>query len=43
MPPVDVRELAEEMCEEALDRLAPFGDSSQRLAELTRFIIRRQF
>ncbi len=37
------RELAEEMCQEALDRLAPFGDSSQRLAELTRFIIRRQF
>ncbi|WP_298623028.1 polyprenyl synthetase family protein [uncultured Zoogloea sp.] len=37
------RELAEEMCQEALDRLAPFGDSSQRLAGLTRFIIRRQF
>ncbi|MCK6375669.1 MAG: polyprenyl synthetase family protein [Zoogloea sp.] len=37
------RELAEEMCQDALDRLAPFGDSSQRLAELTRFIIRRQF
>ena len=37
------RELAEEMCQEALDRLAAFGDSSLRLAELTRFIIRRQF
>ena len=37
------RELAEEMCQEALDRLAPFGDAGQRLAELTRFIVRRQF
>ncbi len=37
------RQLAEELCQDALDRLAPFGDTSQRLAELTRFIIRRQF
>ena len=37
------RELAEEMCQDALDRLAAFGESSQRLAELTRFIVRRQF
>ncbi len=37
------RELAEEMCQDALDRLAAFGDSSRRLAELTRFIVRRQF
>jgi len=37
------RELAEELCQDALDRLAAFGDASQRLAELTRFIIRRQF
>jgi len=37
------RELAEEMCQDALDRLAAFGDGSQRLAELTRFIMRRQF
>ncbi len=37
------RQLAEEMCQDALDRLAPFGDAGQRLAELTRFIVRRQF
>ena len=37
------RQLAEEMCQDALDRLAPFGDTGQRLAELTRFIVRRQF
>lgn len=37
------RELAEEMCQDALDHLATFGESSQRLAELTRFIMRRQF
>ena len=37
------RELAEEMCQDALARLAPFGDAGQRLSELTRFIIRRQF
>ena len=37
------RELAEEMCADALGRLAAFGDASQRLAELTRYIVRRQF
>ncbi len=37
------RQLAEEMCQDALDRLAPFGDAGQRLAELTRFIVHRQF
>lgn len=37
------RELAEEMCNEALAHLAAFGDASQRLAELTRFIVRREF
>ena len=37
------RELAEEMCQDALDKLAPFGDAAQRLSELTRFIVRRQF
>ncbi len=37
------RELAEEMCADALGRLAAFGDVSQRLAELTRYIVRRQF
>ena len=40
---VRARQLAEEMCQDALDRLAPFGDAGQRLAELTRFIVRRQF
>ncbi|MBS0368343.1 MAG: polyprenyl synthetase family protein [Proteobacteria bacterium] len=37
------RELAEEMCQSALNRLAAFGDDAQRLSELTRFIVRRQF
>ena len=37
------RELAEEMCVGALGRLAAFGIASQRLAELTRYIVRRQF
>lgn len=37
------RELAEEMCQNALDSLSNFGDDAQRLSELTRFIIRRQF
>jgi len=37
------RELAEEMCVDALCRLAAFGIASQRLAELTRYIVRRQF
>lgn len=37
------RALAEEMCQEALDRLAAFGDPACRLAELTRFIVHRQF
>jgi farnesyl diphosphate synthase len=40
---VRARELAEEMCQDALDRLAPFGDAARRLSELTRFIVRRQF
>ncbi|MBL8458988.1 MAG: polyprenyl synthetase family protein [Zoogloea sp.] len=37
------RALAEEMCQDALDRLAAFGNSAKRLSELTRFIVRRQF
>ncbi|HRH75230.1 MAG TPA: polyprenyl synthetase family protein [Zoogloea sp.] len=37
------RALAEEMCAEALDRLAPFGQPARRLSELTRFIVQRQF
>lgn len=37
------RELAEEMCQDALASLSPFGDKAQRLSELTRFIVRRQF
>ena len=37
------RELADEMCEDALARLAPFGDAAQRLSELTRYIVHRQF
>lgn len=40
---VRARELAEEMCQDALDRLTPFGDAARRLSELTRFIVRRQF
>ena len=40
---VRARQMAEEMCQDALDRLAPFGDAGLRLAELTRFIVRRQF
>lgn len=37
------RALAAELCQDALDRLAPYGDAAQRLAELTRYIVRRQF
>lgn len=37
------RALAEEMCQDALDHLASFGESARRLSELTRFIVRRQF
>ncbi|MBN8283460.1 farnesyl diphosphate synthase [Zoogloea sp.] len=37
------RALAEEMCAEALDRLAAFGQPARRLSELTRFIVHRQF
>jgi farnesyl diphosphate synthase len=37
------RALAEEMCQDALDRLAAFGEPARRLSELTRFIVHRQF
>jgi farnesyl diphosphate synthase len=37
------RALAEELCQDALERLAPYGESAQRLADLTRYIVRRQF
>ena len=37
------RELAAEMCQEALDCLASFGEAALRLSELTRFIVQRQF
>ncbi|MDD3355141.1 farnesyl diphosphate synthase [Zoogloea sp.] len=37
------RELAAEMCQDALERLAAFGDDALRLRELTRFIVNRQF
>ena len=40
---VRARELAGELCQDALDRLARFGDSAHRLCELTRFIVQRQF
>ena len=40
---VRARELANELCQDALDRLARFGDSAHRLCELTRFIVQRQF